>query len=117
MVNLKRRPRDPRARRALAGRAALPAGAYQHFSQATGGTGVSPNRWQSLPIPIVVDNGPTDISAEIGTAVATWNDVATAQAVGHADEGRRRHQPSRSTSRAPTSARPGATSPATASTR
>ena len=66
---------------AIATVTAIPAGAYQHFSQATGGTGVSPNRWQALPIPITVDNGPTDISAEIGTAVATWNDVATAQAV------------------------------------
>ncbi len=55
--------------------------AYQHFSQATGGPGVTPNRWQSLPIAITVDNGPTDISAEITTAVTTWNDVATARAV------------------------------------
>lgn len=55
--------------------------AYQHFSASTGGAGVSPNRWQSLPIPIVVDDGPTDIFEEIEAATTTWNDIATAQDV------------------------------------
>jgi hypothetical protein len=60
---------------------AVPAGAYQHFSQATGGTGVSAEHWQTLPLELVVDNGPTDISGEVGTAITTWNGVTTAQDV------------------------------------
>jgi hypothetical protein len=64
----------------LAALAAPGVGAYQHLSESTGGSGVSPDRWLalSLPISLTVDNGPTDISAEIGSAVNTWNGVATA---------------------------------------
>jgi Carboxypeptidase regulatory-like domain/Quinohemoprotein amine dehydrogenase, alpha subunit domain III len=55
--------------------AAPAAHAYQFFSE-TGGA--SPSRWVSLPIALTVDNGPTDISTEIATALTTWNNVPTA---------------------------------------
>jgi Carboxypeptidase regulatory-like domain len=60
--------------------AAAPAVAYQHLSTPTGGPGVSPDHWLalSLPIALTVDGGPTDISAEIGDALTTWNAVPTA---------------------------------------
>jgi Quinohemoprotein amine dehydrogenase, alpha subunit domain III len=65
---------------ALAVLAAAPAGAYQHLSSDTGGSGVSPDHWPALDLPIALtlDNGPTDISAEIADATATWNNVPTA---------------------------------------
>ncbi|MEA2135540.1 MAG: hypothetical protein QOC68_3449 [Solirubrobacteraceae bacterium] len=65
---------------AVAALGAAPAGAYQHFAQDTGGPVVSPSHWRalSLPISLSLDNGPTDISAEIGDALATWNNVPTA---------------------------------------
>jgi hypothetical protein len=64
---------------AIAVVAAPPAGAYQHLSQETGFSGVLPDRWQALPIAITVDNGPTDISAEVNDALTTWNNVPTAK--------------------------------------
>lgn len=66
---------------ALLALGAAPASAYQLFSQSTGGSGVSPSHWTSLPIAVTVDGGPTDITAEIQTALTTWNDVPTAQDV------------------------------------
>ena len=60
--------------------AALPAEGYQFLSQQVPGVaGVLPDRWQALPIDLIVDNGPTDIKAEIDDAIATWNAVPTAQ--------------------------------------
>ena len=59
--------------------AALPAESYQLFSQPVGVSGVSPERWQSLPVNVTVDNGPTDILAEVTGALTTWNNVTTAQ--------------------------------------
>jgi hypothetical protein len=64
---------------AIAVLACSPAAAYQHLSESVGGTGVAAERWQNLPIAVTIDNGPTDISAEIGEALQTWNDVPTAQ--------------------------------------
>ena len=59
--------------------AALPAEGYQFLSQQVPGVaGVLPDRWQALPINLTVDNGPTDVLAEINGAVATWNAVPTA---------------------------------------
>jgi hypothetical protein len=56
---------------------ALPADGYQFFSETDGAT---PSRWLalSLPISLTVDNGPTDISAEVDSALATWNNVPSA---------------------------------------
>ena len=48
----------PRAGRCVA---AAPAGAYQHLSQHAAVSGVQPDHWQTLPIDLTVDNGPTDI--------------------------------------------------------
>jgi hypothetical protein len=59
----------------------VPAAAYQHFSQDTAGAGVTPSHWTSIPISVLVDNGPTDISAEIVSATNTWNAVTTAKNV------------------------------------
>ncbi len=60
---------------------ALPADGYQLFSQEVPGVaGVLPSRWQSLPIDMVVDNGPTPILPEVEDAIATWNGVSTARA-------------------------------------
>jgi hypothetical protein len=59
---------------------ALPADGYQFLSQQVSGlSGVSPDRWLSLPIDVTVDNGPTDVFADVNTALATWNNVPTAQ--------------------------------------
>lgn len=57
-----------------------PAEAYQHFSEDVGGT-FQGARWQSLPLALRVDGGPTDLSAEVAVATTTWNDVATARDV------------------------------------
>src|SRR4051812_35834842 len=57
---------------------ASPAGAYQHFAEEVA-DGVAPDRWPSLPIALTLDNGPKDISAEIATAIGTWNAVPTAR--------------------------------------
>src|SRR6185295_1879292 len=62
---------------ALALVAAAPAGAYQHLSQHAAVSGVQPDHWQTLPINLSVDGGPTDVTAEITTAVGAWNAVAT----------------------------------------
>jgi Matrixin len=62
----------------LAALAAAPAGAYEHLGQQVG-TQVLPQHWRTLPIALTVDNGPTDILAEINTAIGTWNAVPTAQ--------------------------------------
>ena len=58
--------------------AAAPAGTYQHLSQVVGSQAL-PQHWRTLPIAMRIDNGPTDISAEIGTALSTWNSVPTAK--------------------------------------
>ncbi len=62
---------------AVAAVAAAPTGAYQFLSETNGAT---PSRWPalSLPIALTLDNGPTDISAEVGNALATWNGVTSA---------------------------------------
>jgi hypothetical protein len=63
----------------IAALAALPAEGYQFLSQQVPGVaGVLPDRWQALPINLTVDNGPTDVLAEVNSAVATWNAVPTA---------------------------------------
>jgi hypothetical protein len=54
---------------------AAPASGYQHLSENFG----PPDHWLHLPIPLTIDNGPTDISGEVATAVATWNGVGTAK--------------------------------------
>ncbi len=65
---------------AVAALAVLPADGYQLFSQEVAGVaGVLPERWQSLPVSVTVDNGPTDVLDEIKAAFATWNGVATAK--------------------------------------
>src|SRR4051794_22842859 len=60
---------------AVAALGAAPAGAYQFLSNAGG----PPDHWASLPIILSLDNGPTDLQAEIDTALATWNAVPTAR--------------------------------------
>ena len=62
----------------LAALAAAPAGAYEHLGQ-TVGSQVLPQHWRTLPIALTVDNGPTNVLAEISTAIATWNAVPTAK--------------------------------------
>ncbi len=65
---------------AVAALAVLPADGYQLFSQEVSGiAGVVPERWQALPVNVIVDDGPTDVLDEIKTAFATWNGVATAK--------------------------------------
>src|SRR6185436_2046814 len=64
---------------ALAALGAAPAGAYQHLSQHAAVSGVQPDHWQTLPIDLSVDGGPTDVSAEIATAIGAWNAVPTAR--------------------------------------
>ena len=54
---------------------AAPASAYQHLSENEG----PPSHWLHLPIPLTIDNGPTDISSEVADATATWNGVGTAK--------------------------------------
>lgn len=54
--------------------------AYQFFHIESGGAFL-PLKWRTFPADFLVDNGPTDILAEIQTAVDTWNNVATAQNV------------------------------------
>ena len=61
--------------------AALLAGtaeAYEHFGEVVG-SDVLPQHWRTLPIALTVDNGPTNILSEIGTAATTWNAVPTAK--------------------------------------
>jgi hypothetical protein len=64
---------------ALAALVVPDADAYQFLSQDTGGGVVSPDRWQTLPIALTVDNGPTNVLAEVNSALATWNAVPTAK--------------------------------------
>jgi hypothetical protein len=59
--------------------AAAPAAAYEHLSQHAAVSGVQSSHWASLPINLTLDGGPTDLSAEIATAVGTWNAVPTAK--------------------------------------
>jgi hypothetical protein len=63
---------------ALAVLGVAPAGAYEHLGQQSGSQ-VLPQHWRTLPIALTVDNGPTDILAEINTAIGTWNAVPTAK--------------------------------------
>ena len=80
---------SPRAVRLAAGLAALaalatvllaltaaPASAYQYLSD---DEGLPPSHWLQLPLPLTIDNGPTDVSGEIAEATATWNNVTTAK--------------------------------------
>jgi hypothetical protein len=56
--------------------------AYHYFYLDTGGGGLAPAKWQTLPVNFVVSsNGATDITAEITAAAATWNGIATAKDV------------------------------------
>jgi len=57
-----------------------PALAYQFFYLQSGSS-YTAAKWQVLPVNFVVDNGPTDILAELQTAATTWNNVATARDV------------------------------------
>jgi hypothetical protein len=54
---------------------AAPAAGYQHLSENFG----PPDHWLHLPIPLTIDNGPTDITGEVAAAVSTWNGVGTAK--------------------------------------
>lgn len=38
-------------------------------------------KWQTLPVDLVVDNGSTDILADVQSAAKAWNDIPTAQDV------------------------------------
>ena len=80
---------SPRAARLAAGLAAIaalatvllaltaaPASAYQYLSD---DEGPPPSHWLQLPLPLTIDNGPTDVSGEIAEATATWNNVTTAK--------------------------------------
>ena len=80
---------SPRAARLAAGLAAIaalatvllaltaaPASAYQYLSD---DEGPPPSHWLQLPLPLTIDNGPTDVSGEIADATATWNSVTTAK--------------------------------------
>ena len=60
---------------AVAALAAAPASAYQHLSENEG----PPSHWLSLPIDLVIDNGPTNILPEIADATAAWNAVPVAK--------------------------------------
>jgi hypothetical protein len=79
---------SPRAARRAAGLAAIaalatvllaltaaPAGAYQYLSD---DEAPPPSHWLHLPLPLTIDNGPTDVSGEIAIATSTWNSVSTA---------------------------------------
>ena len=66
----------------LAALAALPADGYQFLSQPVPSVaGVLPDRWQALPIDMVVDNdnATTPLLPEVQNAISTWNGVTTAQ--------------------------------------
>jgi hypothetical protein len=54
--------------------------AYQFFQVNNGGV-FTPVKWQSPPVNFAVDNGPTNILAEIQGAVDEWNNVSTAKNV------------------------------------
>jgi hypothetical protein len=56
--------------------ASAPASAYQYLSD---DEGPPPSHWLQLPLPLTIDNGPTDVSGEIAEATATWNNVTTAK--------------------------------------
>ena len=51
-----------------------PVFAYHFFQNAS----FQPYRWQNLPVQYRVDNGPTDIQAELQDAATAWNDISTA---------------------------------------
>lgn len=59
---------------------AISVSAY-HFFYIQSGSSYLVARWTTLSVPVVVDNGPTDVFASAQTAVNTWNNVSTARNV------------------------------------
>jgi hypothetical protein len=58
---------------------ALPAGAYQLLSLHAAVSGVQPEHWESLPVSVVIDQGPAGFTSEVQSALGKWNAVATAR--------------------------------------
>lgn len=52
-----------------------------HFLYIQSGSSYLVQRWTTLSVPLVVDNGPTDFLASAQTAINTWNNVSTAKNV------------------------------------
>jgi hypothetical protein len=58
---------------------ALPAGAYQLLSLHAAVSGVQPEHWETLPVSVVIDQGPPGFAAEVQSALGKWNAVPTAR--------------------------------------
>ncbi|EHN09244.1 cell surface receptor IPT/TIG domain protein [Patulibacter medicamentivorans] len=60
--------------------AGSPAAAYE-LNSVKRGAAQLPARWTTLPIDVITDHGPTDLTSETIAAMETWNNVRTARDV------------------------------------